>query len=142
MASKGIIVWRGDMGRPTNHYSKTQIPDANDTPAVSVLATALAAYSTANIAKYSWVQSAVVTDEKPGATPSANVDYRAIVYFRNTTTGNVHSVTIPAFLSTAVEETPEGDRVTDAAMIAIVAAIATATGETLVPLHGVVIQKR
>jgi len=142
MATKGIIMWRGDMGNPTTHYSKSTFPDVTAVAAVDTLGTALAAFSDANVAKVSFIESDAVTDAAPGAVPAANVDEKAICYFRDTTTLKVHSCTIPAVKSTAVEETPEGDRVTAAAMTTIVAAIATATGATLVPLYGVVIKKR
>ena len=140
MATKGVLIWRGDSGAPTSHYSKSQVVDVTDDTALGTLATALAAYSDANMAKRSHVTNTIGTDSAPGA--SANVDYKAVCYFRDASDLGVHSVTIPAVKSTAVESTPEGDRVTSAALTAIVAAIATATGNTLTGLYGVVIQKR
>lgn len=140
MALKGVLIWRGDSGAPTSHYSKTQILDVTTDAALATLATALDAYSDANMAKRSHITNTIGTDSAPGA--AANVDYKGIVYFRDAADLGVHSVTIPAIKSTAVESTPEGDRVTSVAGSAIVAAIAAATGNTLTFLYGVVIQKR
>ena len=140
MALKGVLVFRGDSGAPTTHYSKSQIVDVTAKAALDTLGTALAAYSDANLAKVSMVETTLVTDSAPGV--DANVDYKGVIYFRDAADLKVHSVTIPALKSTAVINTPEGDRVTSVALTAIVAAIATATGNTLTGLYGVVIQKR
>jgi len=140
MATKGVIIWRGDTGRPTTHYSKTQIVDVTDDTALGVLATALSAYSDANMAKRSHVTNTIGTDSAPAA--AANVDKKAVIYFRNASDLGVHSVTIPAIKTTSIDVKDEGDRVKAADGAAIVAAIATATGNTLTFLYGVVIQKR
>jgi hypothetical protein len=140
MATKGVLIFRGDTGNPRSHYSKTQIEGVSDDTALGTLATALAAYSDANMAKRSFVSNTIGTDVAPVA--DANVDYKGIAYFRDSSDLSVHSITIPAIKSSAVIVKDEGDRITDAAMTAIVAAIATATGKTLTPLYGVVIQKR
>lgn len=142
MATKGVLIWRGDIGKPRSNYSKTQIANVTDDTALGTLATALAAYSDANMAKRSHVTNTIGTDSEPGATPSANVDSKGIVYFRDASDLSVHSVTIPALVSTAWEEKDEGYRVTPTAGAAIVSAIATATGNTLTFLYGVYITKR
>jgi hypothetical protein len=140
MASKGVVVFRGDSGAPENHYSKAQISDVTDDTALATLATSLAALSDANVAKRSFVELTIVTDAAPGA--DANVDKKAVAYFRDPTTLHVHSVTIPAIKDTAWENTNEGDRLTAASMTAIVSAINTATGKSYTSLYGVVYQVR
>lgn len=142
MATKGVLIWRGDMGNPRSHYSKSQVVSVTDDAALATLAGALGAYSDANMAKRSHVTNTIGTDVLPGATPKANVDSKGIVYFRDAADLKVHSVTIPALVSTAHEEKDEGHRVTVVAGTAIVAAIATATGNTLTFLYGVYITKR
>lgn len=140
MADKGVIIWRGDLGNPETHYSKSQITDVTDATALNTLATALGAYSDCNIAKKSFSSMVLGTDSAPGA--NANVDRKAIVYMRDGTSLKVHSVTIPAPKSTATEETDQGERVTATALAGIVAAINTATGKSYTGLYGVVLQKR
>lgn len=140
MATKGLLVWRGDLGAPEGHYGKSVVAEVTDDTALAIMQTALAAFSDCNAAKRSFFTQTVGTDTMPAA--SANVDLRAICYFRDPTTLKVHSVTIPAPKSTAYEDKAEGVRVTSAAMTAIVAAINTATGKSYTALYGVVIQKR
>ncbi len=140
MATKGVIVFRGDSGNPTTHYSKTQVEGVTDDTALGTLATALAGYSDANMAKRSHITNTAGTDASPGT--GANVDWKGIIYFRDSSDLSVHSVTIPAIKATSVDSQPEGDRVLAATVTAVTAAIATATGKTLTGLYGVVIQKR
>jgi hypothetical protein len=140
MATKGVVIWRGDYGNPKSHYSKSMVSEVTDDAALATMATALAAYSDANYAKRSFLSLTIGTDAAPGA--SANVDKKAICYFRDPTTLKVHSITIPAPKSSIVEDTDDGDRVTSAGMTAIVSAINTATGKSYTKLYGVVIQSR
>jgi len=140
MPTKGVIIWRGDLGNPKSHYSKSQIANVTDDTALGVLVTALDALTDCNDAKRSFVTNTLLTDSAPGA--DANVDRKAIGYFRHPTTLKVHSITIPAPVSTACEDTSDGERLTSAAMTTIVNAINTATGLSYTALYGVVIQKR
>ncbi|GAH05801.1 unnamed protein product, partial [marine sediment metagenome] len=68
MPTKGVLVFRGDSGAPTTHYSKSQIVDVTAKAALDTLGTALVAYSDANLAKVSQIETTLVTDEAPGAT--------------------------------------------------------------------------
>jgi hypothetical protein len=138
--NKGIIIFRGDYGNPESHYSKSQVAGVTDTAALDALATALGAYTDCNVAKKSFVTLSLGTDSEPSA--DANVDKKGIAYFRDTADLSVHSVTIPAIKDTLIDDDPQGQRINGATMTAIVSAIATATGKTLVPLYGVVVQKR
>jgi hypothetical protein len=140
MAAKGVLVWRGDFGSPEGHYGKSVVADVTTDEALATLQTALAAYSDCNKAKRSFSTQTIGTDTLPGA--DANVDLRAVCYFRDPTTLKTHSVTIPAPKSTMIEDKPEGQRVTSAAMTAIVGAINTATGKTYSAMYGVIEQKR
>ena len=140
MAAKGIIVFRGDLGNPESHYSKSQVIDVTDDAALATLVTGLVAYTDCNAAKRSFVTATVITDAEPGA--DANVDRKAVIYMRDPTTLRVHSLTLPAPVATAVEDTVQGERVTAVAGAAIVALVNTATGKSYTFLYGVVIQKR
>lgn len=140
MASKGVIIWRGDLGNPESHYSKSQVSEVIDAAALLALQTSLLAFVDCNAAKRSFVASYIGTDSAPAA--GANVDRKAVCYFRDPDTLKVHSVTLPAPKSTTVEDTVQGERVTPGSMTAIVAAINTATGKSYTPLYGKVIQKK
>lgn len=138
--SKAVIVWRGDFGRPPNHYAQTVVKKVTNWAAMTTLTTALQAYSDCNCVSGAWQEIWPQTDALPGV--DANVDRRATIYMRNPTTLGVCSITIPAPATSIVEGTAEGERVTDAACAAIVALINTATGESYAALYGIVTQKR
>ena len=140
MATKGVIIYRGDTGNPNNHYAKGQIDSVTDAAALDTLATALATHTNCNISKKSFLSNALGTDAPPGA--GANVDVKAIIYFRHPTTLKVHSFTLPAPAAADIEETSDGTRVKATSVSTIVGLINTATGITYSPLYGVVIQKR
>jgi hypothetical protein len=140
MATKGVVIFRGDNGSPPNNYVKTIIDQVTDDAALAILAPILGGHSDCNVAKRAFSTLTAIADAEPGA--DANVDRKAICYFKDTVTQHVISVTIPAPKDTSVEMTAEGERVTDAAMLAIEAALETATGRTLASLYGVVVQKR
>ena len=137
--TKGVAIWRGDLGNPETHYSKSMIAEVTDDAALATLVTALAALTDCNAAKRSFISNTSLTDSAPGA--SANVDRKAVCYFRDSTTLRVHSITLPAPKSSISEE-GDNERVTAAAMTTIVTAINTATGKSYTPLYGVIIQKR
>jgi hypothetical protein len=140
MATKGVIIYRGDTGNPNNHYAKGQIDSVTDASALDTLATALEAHTNCNVSKKSFLSNTLGVDAPPAA--GANVDVKAIVYFRHPTTLKVHSVTIPSPVTADIEETADGTRVKAASVSTIVGLINTATGITYSPLYGVVVQKR
>jgi hypothetical protein len=142
MAVKGIIVLRGDMGNPETHYAKCQVTDVQGTTALDTLASALGAHTNCNIAKKSYISIVLGTDEAPGAEPPANVDRKAIIYMRDPTTLRVHVLTLASPVDADVEDTPEGERITNAAGVAITGLVNTATGREYTFMYGKVIQKR
>jgi hypothetical protein len=137
--NKGVVIWRGDLGNPETHYSKSMIADVTDDAALGVLVTALAALTDCNAAKRSYLALTSLTDSAPAA--DANVDRKAVCYFRDPTTLRVHSITLPA-PKASISENGDNERVTAAAMSTIVTAINTATGKSYTALYGVIIQKR
>jgi len=140
MAKKGMIIYRGDSGRPKTHYAKSTVDNVIDNAALTVLKTALNSYTDCNPAKQVFSESTLLVDAAP--VTNANVDYRGTVYFRHPTTLKVHSFTLPAIAASAVEMKDEGERIKTADVSTIVAAIATATGIAYTPLYGVVEQSR
>jgi hypothetical protein len=73
--------------------------------------------------------------------PESNADRRAIVYYRHPVTLEVHQFTYFDPIAADSEMTPQGERLTQEAVAAVVAAINVATGISHTPLYGVVIQK-
>jgi hypothetical protein len=140
MATKGVIVFRGDYGNPEGHYSKTIIKGVTDDAKLATLITTLSTHTNCNVSQRSFNAQVFMTDAKPGN--DSNVDERNIIYFRHPTTLAVHSVTLPAPPDADWEYKPEGERVTDAAVTAVVTAIATATGIAYQAMYGVHITKR
>jgi hypothetical protein len=140
MPTKGTITFRGDSGAPENHYSKGTIHGITDDAALATLLTTLGSHTLCNVAKRAFSSNTAGVDAAPGA--DANVDRKAIYYFRDPTTLNVHSFTIPAPVDADCVDTSEGERVTAAALASVVGAINTATGKSYSALYGVVIQGR
>lgn len=140
MATKGTIIFKGDIGAPEGHYGKGQIVGVSDAAALTVFAAFMIDHSDCNVAKESFVSAVLGTDLAPGL--SANVDRRATVYFRDPTDLTTHSFSYPAPAAADVEDKPQGERLTDVAVAAIVAAINLATGKSYTPQYGIVTQKR
>ena len=137
---KATLVWRGDFGRPKSNYSQSTISGVIGTTELITLSTALAAHSDCNLAKHAMIWTEQKTDSEPGT--NANIDRKAVIYFRNPTTLKVHSVAIPEIVAADIEATPEGIRVTDSAVATIVGLISAATGISYTGLYGVVVQRR
>lgn len=134
---KGTIVFHGDRGTSQSpHTSKAVVNGVTALAALETLAGVLGGYSLCNVGRQSAVDFAAGTPSAPVA--NANVDERAIIYMRDTANDTVVSVTIPAWDETTypLEASSEGDRIAAADVTAITAAVATATGKTLVGLWG------
>jgi hypothetical protein len=113
-----------------------------DDAAAIVFLTALDAHTDANISKRVFSNVTSMTGAAPGT--GVNVDRKAVIYFRHPTTLRTHNYTVNAIVAADTEEVAgsEGERVTAAAMTAIVGDIATLTGIAFIALYGVVIQSR
>lgn len=122
--AKGTIVWRGDAGRPNNHYSISRIEGVTDDTALATLITALAAYSDCNVAKRIFNSITGMTDSEPGT--DANVKVKALFTMRNPTNLHVVKYEFPAPKFTAIELGEEGNKLTAAVEAGILAAINTA----------------
>ena len=137
--NKGVMIWRGDAGRPNNHYAKSTLEYITDDAALNTLITGLLAHTDCNCAKRSFNTVTGMTDSAPGA--SANVDRKATVYMRNTTTLHVVKMELPAPIAADCEVVGDGERLTPAAMTAIMTLVnAAVTGVTYTGLYGVVTQ--
>jgi hypothetical protein len=136
--NKGVIVWRGDFGRPETHYAKSIIRDVTSDAALETLITSLLSHTDCNSAKRSFNTVNEMTDSAPGA--DANVDRRAVYYFRDEDL-TIKKLELPAPPAIDTENQGQGERVTAAALAAVVAAVNTATGKTYTGLYGKVIQR-
>jgi len=124
--SKGTIIWRGDAGRPKNHYSVSRIEGVTDDAALNTLITTLSAHSDCNVAKRVFNSITLMTDSAPGA--DANVKDRALITMRNPANIHVVKYEFAAPKAASVELGEHGDKLTSAAETAIVDAINIALG--------------
>ena len=137
--NKGTIVYVGDYGVPEAHKTKGVFRDVTDDTALSTLATALSAYTDANISGRVF---SVHTDTGLGAPgASVNMDVKAMVVLRDSDDGSIIKFLIPAPINTIWDAEGQGDRMNDATLTAIATAVSTATGHTYVGLYGKKLQK-
>lgn len=139
MPTKGVIVWRGDTGRPENNYSTSRVEGVTDDTALNTLITALLSHTDCNAAKRSFNSVTAMTDSAPGA--SATVDRKAVLYMRNPTNLHVVKIELPAPASASTEFGDKYEKLTSAAEAAILAAINTATGASYTVLGSRVWQR-
>jgi hypothetical protein len=132
--TKGVVVFRGDYGRPRSNYSKTTIKSVTADGALGTLATALATYSDANYAKRSFITETTATDSAPGA--AVSMDTKGVIWLKDTADGSIVTVTIPALKTTAWEVKDAGKRITTTVLTAVQSAMNTATGKTYTALYG------
>ena len=134
---KGTIVFHGDRGtNHSPHTSKAVVNDVTDKAALVTLADSLAGFSLCNRGRASVADADVGTPSAPAA--AANVDERAVIFFKESSEENYRSITIPAWdvVSHPLEASSEGDRIAAADVAAVVAAINTATGKSYQPGWG------
>lgn len=135
---KAVVVFKGDYGRPPNHYSKTVINGIISEAALTTFLPTLGALTDANASKQSFNVISVINLEAPEA--DANVDKRAVLYFQDILDLSMTSLEVPAPKADIIESTPNGDRVKKSEGDAVATALNTATGKTYVFTHGEVYQ--
>jgi hypothetical protein len=136
--NKGVIIFRGDAGRPQNHYSKSTIEYPTDDTTLATFCTSFAAHTEANIARRSFNTVTQMTDSAPGT--GVNMDNRCVLYMRDPATMHIVSFEYPAPVAADWITVAEGDRLTSVALNAIVADINTMTGKSYSGLYGKVIK--
>jgi hypothetical protein len=137
--NKGVVIFRGDSGTPKSNYAKTIIEGVTGDGALATLQGVIEGHTKANIAKRAFSTLTTVNDNEPGV--GALVDRKAVCYFKDLSNLHVITLTISAPADASCEVIDDGERVTDAAMEDLRAALAAATGKTLTALYGNVIQK-
>ncbi len=134
--NKGVITWKGDSGEGRSKYARSSISDVIGDTEMQALGTALEAHTLCNKSAAGWITKTTGNDNPPGA--SADTGKKGTVYFRESVTQHVRSVTIPAPVTADIENVGTGDQYKAASVATITALLATATGLTLSPLYGTV----
>lgn len=134
--NKGAITWKGDSGKGRSKYARSSISDVTDDTAMQVLGTALEAHTLCNKSSAGWITKTTGNDNPPGA--SADTGKKGTIYFRESVTQHVRSLTIAAPIAADIENVGTGDQYKAASVATITALLATATGLTLTPLYGTI----
>ncbi len=134
----GRTYWKGDLGGGIGHETPS-IVNPQSWAWRTGLGTALTPYTDAIFAFWQLVYMEPISDVAPGV--GANMDLRAVFYFRNETLERVQTFSLPAPKSSIYETTPAGVRIKATPLIEVVAFLASAMGQTLTPLYGVIVQR-
>jgi hypothetical protein len=113
--------------------------DADNLAAITAYGNAIAKYSDAEITAIQFSQAAAITAKTPGT--SSNVDRKGIVICKDAK-GKVHKQTIPSLKSGQIVQTSNGERLTDAVVDGVAAALTTLIGSKCTGLYGYPIQKK
>lgn len=138
-AKKGLLVWEGARGSPPANRSRSVVGEVIDLSHLLSFRTIIGARSKCVVRVATFSTSVLST---VALVPDTTVDRQAIIYFRHPFTLQVHRMAFPDPVDSIVEEKPEGTRIKAADVSMIVGFINTATGESYIPLKGVVIKKR
>lgn len=140
IAYTGQLVWTGDTGFPTNHKTFTRVHEVNTVILLRDFALDLKDHSICNFSYRSHTRTDSSLVNPPGV--GANVDRKAIIYFRDPDTLEVLHFSYPDPIAADIEETAYGNRIKQSAVIAVVSYLSTATGNSYIPLYGVFTQRR
>lgn len=140
MTYTGQITWQGDSGFPTGNMSITRVNDITTTTLLKDFAIALKNHSLCNFAWRHHIRTDPRVPLPPGV--GANVDEKAIIYFRDPDTLEVLHFGYPAPIAADKETTPYGDRIKQSSVTTLVGYLSTAVGITYEPLYGVFVQRR
>ncbi len=135
------FVWVGDSGlAPTNESISLlpAFPDNNITP-INVLFAAVQEHSLClgRFLYYTLVYNLEV--DPPGV--GANVDRKAVIYFRDPATLEALTFTYPAPIAADVEDTQWGKRIKKSVVDDIVGHLSTMAGKSYTALYGVFLQR-
>lgn len=138
---KCVINFHGDAGTGRSpHVGKAIVNGVLGMAEAGALAVALGAFSTCNIGRVGLTNFTAGSPTPPGT--NTNIDYKGIVYFKDPASPGVKSVNIPGWDNVASPPIlkSEGERIADADVATIVAAINTACGTGYTPMWGKIIQ--
>lgn len=136
----GGVLWVGDSGLPRNNevVSKVALRLTGAGP-LDTFVTAMLSHT-----KCLWRQkfyNEILSQVQAPPGVGANVDVRAIIYYRDPTNLEVFAFEYPAPVAGDVEDTGVGKRIKDSVVTSIVGYISTMTGISYAPLYGIYMQK-
>lgn len=132
----GVLRWRGDIGAPDGHLSKSPIMVvAIGTSEVATFGASMLAHTDCNLAYYGMYRDITSNPAFPGV--GADVTKKAVIYFRDPSTLEVLHFNYAAPIAADIETTPAGKRVKQSAVALIVGYINIVSGKSYVPLYGV-----
>lgn len=136
----GQLTWIGDTGTPIGNLSITRVRDMNTIVLLRDFALALNAHSLCNLSYRHYIRTDPYIPAPPGV--DANVDEKAIIYFRDPDTMQVENFSYPAPIAADLEDVGYGKVIKESVVIAIVTDLNTATAIDFVPLYGKYYVKR
>jgi hypothetical protein len=139
MAQEVILHWEAARGGSARHKTKSVLTNASGPGSRYPLGQAIAARSKCKCRTSAYINRQEQHFTQP-VDPESTADRRATVYFRHPSTLEVHQFSYPDPVDGDTEVTPQGERLTQAALATVVTAINTATGISYAPLYGVVTQ--
>ncbi len=132
--------WIGDTGGNKRHEVDSYIERvAYSWTPMAVFGTAVEAHSLCN-----WGASIRVKAQSRGTSApalDANVDKKAIIYFRDPDTSEVLHFSYPSPIAADIEELPSGLRIKNSAVAAIVGYLSTLNSKAYTPLYGLYYQR-
>ncbi len=131
----GSLLWRGDFGSssPINE-SRSDLGPTTGGAAQLVFTAAIEPYSECNLSHHFIFLTYDQTTGAPGT--GANIDRKAVIYFRDPDNLEVLHFDYPAPLTSQIESTPWGKRVKYPVVVDITALLSTLKGQSLIPLYG------
>lgn len=138
---RGSLLWRGDTGSSAlANESCSYSGPAPDATKFGNFASAIKAYSKCNLThKY---RTATYSEDLGAPGTNANIDRKAVIYYRNPSDLSVNQFQYPEPLATDIEDTPWGKRIKETAIIAIVTLLSTMAEVSYIPMYGVYYQRK
>lgn len=130
----GQIVWRGDLGLPEADESLSKVSPVLSAGGLDSLALAVNPHTECNYAYRHFIRTDDATPVAPGV--GANVDKKAVLYFRDPDTLKLLTFTYPTPIAADIDRKETGDIIKDAIVVEIVGYINIVTGKSYIPLYG------
>lgn len=140
MADSGQITWRGDSGNSTGNYAITRVEGIDTSGKLRDFALNVSDHNLCNFAYRHFIRTTPWYTLPPEA--GANVDKKAIIYFRDPDTLEKLHFSYPSPIATDIETTGAGDRIKQSAVILLVGYLSAEVGIAFQPLYGVYTQRR
>lgn len=134
-----LLLW-GDSGLPEDNFSPAYTPDTLQGPEyIKNFANDLESHTICSI-PYA-INSRIYLNDARVAGVGANMDKKAVIYFRDPDTLLPYHFTYPAPVAADVEDVGYGNRIKNSVVVTIVGYLSTLTGKSYIPLYGVYYQR-